>query len=58
MEVAVAAAVRELTARGTPPSAEEVAALRHEVATRLVLSALAASRRSAGTAEPGRDPAP
>ena len=58
MEVAVAAAVRELTARGTPPSAEEVAALRHEVATRLLLSALAASRRSAGNAEPGRDPAP
>ena len=54
----MAAAVRELTARGAPPNAAEVALLRQQVATRLLLAALAASRRSAGNAEPGRDPAP
>ena len=57
MEAAVAAAVRELAACGVAPSAAEVAALRREVAVRLVTAALAATRRGIGNAEPGVDPA-
>jgi len=56
MEAAVAAAVRELAARGA--SAEELVELRQDVLSRLVTAALAATQRSIGNAEPGVDPAP